>query len=111
PHPPPCLSCRALSVLPRCKGKSLLLWCRGDIDFSYVLQSPCGTTNISLPSCFKLNPAGPLYTVGPDGQGGAENHVGIHGEQRRVRDFHELDISSAAHNVLSGGKVDVAGPR
>ena len=66
--------------------------------------------NLINPSCFKLNPAGPLYTVGLDGQGGAENQVGLHGEQRRVRDFHELDISSAAQNVLSGGKIDVAGP-
>ena len=61
------------------------------------------------PAFARLNPAGFFHAVGPDSQGGAEDQVGLHGEEGRVGNLRELDGVGAAQDVLGGGEKDVAG--
>lgn len=61
------------------------------------------------PAFARLNSAGFFHTVGPDGQCGAEDQIGFHGEEGRVGNLRELDRVGAAQDVLGGGEKDVAG--
>ena len=95
PHPPPCLSCRALSVSSSLQREDNFHRCRAVLFLMRSTKSLC-ITRKSPPFGFDVIWLAFSPRRRPFGWPGRQNHVGLHGEQRWVRDFHELDISSAA---------------